>query len=261
MAGLEIKKLVRSMQVFFPWLPDAKFAAHYRYHRAAGRLFQAEYAGLAAFDWDEPLLLDIGANRGQSIVAFQNALPRCRVVAFEPTPRLAATLIGRYRDDANVRIETCALASKAGSFKLYIPSYNGYLFDGLASIYRSEAETWLNSERLYWFDPRKVTVQEIEVPTRTLDSYDFAPVLLKLNVQRAEIEVLNGAKTMLVRHRPVILSAYPWEALIRMLAEFGYRTYSYRDGCFNAGELGRRFTWFLLDHHAEAVAAKIDRRR
>ncbi|HEX3538481.1 MAG TPA: FkbM family methyltransferase [Stellaceae bacterium] len=92
------------------------------------------------------------------------------------------------------------------------------------------------------------------MPTRTLDSYDFAPVLLKLNVQRAEIEVLNGARATLERHRPVILSAYPWDALIRMLADLGYRTYAYRSGNFVAEKLGRRFTWFLLPEHAEQVS-------
>lgn len=259
MPGLEFKKLVRSVQVFFPWLPDAKFAAHHWYHRAAGRLFQAEYGGLACFGWDRELLLDIGANRGQSIVAFQNALPHCRIVAFEPDPKLAATLVERYRGDPDVRVEQCALSSSAGSLKLYVPSYNGYLFDGLASIYRSEAESWLNPARLYWFHRDKVTIEEIEVPTRTLDSYDFAPALLKLNVQRGEIEVLKGATATLARHRPVILSAYPWAELIGWLAEFGYRIYSYRDGRFEAGQPGRRFTWFLLDDHASATTAEIDR--
>src|SRR5205814_1418189 len=76
MIGFQIKKLARSVQVFFPWLPDAKFAAHHWYHRAAGRLFQAEYGGLGCFDWEGQLLLDIGANRGQSTVAFENAVPR-----------------------------------------------------------------------------------------------------------------------------------------------------------------------------------------
>ena len=261
MAGVPIKKLARSVQVFFPWLPDAKFAAHHWYHKAAGRLFQAEYGGLGLFDWEAQLLLDIGANRGQSIVAFQNAVPGCRIVAFEPDPKLAETLKNRYRDDDDVRVEQCALSTAAGSLKLYVPSYNGYVFDGLASIHRSEAEDWLNPARLYWFDRGKLTVREIEVPTRTLDSYDFAPVLLKLNVQRAEIEVLNGARATLERHRPVILSAYPWDGLIEMLGGLGYRTYAYRDGRFHAGGIGQRFTWFLLDHHADTAAAKADRRR
>ncbi|HEX3538480.1 MAG TPA: FkbM family methyltransferase [Stellaceae bacterium] len=150
MTALPVKKLIRSVQVFFPWLPDAQFAVHHWYHSVAGRLFQAEYGGLACVDWQDKLLLDIGANRGQSIVAFGNAIPRCRVVAFERDPKLAATLSDRYRTEPDVRIEQCALSAAAGSMKLYMPSYNGYLFDGLASIHRSEAESWLNPERLYW---------------------------------------------------------------------------------------------------------------
>lgn len=254
----DLKKAIRSVQVLFPWLPDAKFTAHYWRYKYSGQLFESEYRGLTCFAWDRPLLIDIGANRGQSVVAFQNAIPRCRVLAFEPIPKLARTLLNRYRDDPDVQVETCALASKAGVLRLFIPSYRGFWFDGLASIHREEAEGWLNSERLYWFDKRQLTIEEIDVPTRTLDSFQLAPALLKLNVERAEIEVLKGATLTLQRHRPAILSAFPWDALIRMLAEFGYRPHSYENGRFTSDRLGRRFTWFLLPEHTDTLGARVD---
>jgi len=41
---------------------------------------------------DTPLILDCGANVGLSVIFFKRLYPRCRVVAFEPDPRIFAAL-------------------------------------------------------------------------------------------------------------------------------------------------------------------------
>jgi FkbM family methyltransferase len=252
-----LKKLMRSLQVYFPSFPDRKFAAHEWYFRNTRWLFKKDFAGLYSFSqsWRGKLLLDIGANRGQSIVAFQNVVPECNIVAFEANERLATRLVERYMNDAKVSIEACALTSAVGSLKLYIPSYNGFLFDGLASIDRTQAAGWLSKERLYWFDSRKVSVEESEVPARTLDSYGLAPVFMKLSIQRAELEMLRGASETLAMHRPVILCAYPWPALTEYLAEHDYRPYAYMKGRFVPDRLGLEFTWFLRQEHYAFICA------
>ena len=255
--SVHFKKLIRSLQVGFPGLPDRKFAIHEWYYRNTRRLFKRDFAGLYSFSesWRGKLLLDIGANRGQSIVAFQNAVPECNIVAFEANQHLAAKLKKRYANDAKVSIETCALTSAVGTLKLYIPSYNGYLFDGLASLDRAQAADWLSKETLYWFDPRKIIVEESEVPARTLNSYGLAPVFMKLSIQRAELEMLKGASETIAIHRPVILCAYPWPALTDYLAEKGYRPYAYNQGRFVSEQLGLEFTWFLREEHDVSVRA------
>jgi hypothetical protein len=80
MPAFPAKKLVRSAQVFFPSLDDAKFAVHHWLHTVTGRLFEPEYGCIVCFARQGALVLDIGANRRQSIVAFRNALPDCRIV-------------------------------------------------------------------------------------------------------------------------------------------------------------------------------------
>ncbi|MGH6868223.1 MAG: FkbM family methyltransferase [Methylocella sp.] len=212
-------------------------------------MFKAEFGGLRKLSLRGRLLLDVGANRGQSIIAFQNAVPECQIVAFEPNRDLSACLATCYAGDASVKVEAVALASAPGHLTLYVPFYNGFSFDGLSSPRQDEAVRWFNSGRLYWFDRRKVTVEESTVPARTLDSYGLAPALINLHVQRAEIEVLKGARETLARHRPALLCAYPWPELIEILAEHGYRPYAYRHGQFIADRLGLEFTWFLQEEH------------
>ncbi|MGH6858023.1 MAG: FkbM family methyltransferase [Methylocella sp.] len=143
------KKVIRSLQIFFPSLPDTKFLWQARYFRITRRLFKAEFGGLRKLSLRGRLLLDVGANRGQSIIAFQNAVPECQIVAFEPNRDLSACLATCYAGDASVKVEAVALASAPGHLTLYVPFYNGFSFDGLSSPRQDEAVRWFNSGRLY----------------------------------------------------------------------------------------------------------------
>jgi len=243
------KKFFRSTQVLFVGAEDAKFAAHNWVHRRIGRIYKQELKGLRHFDFRNKLLLDVGANRGQSIVAFKNAAPGCRVIAFEPNRMLADRLITRYADDRNVQVEPCALSNEPGTLTLYVPSYRNFLFDGLASIV-PEVDKWFDRERFFFFNPAKVSVQVSTVFARTLDSYDLDPALIKLHAQRAEIFILQGAERTIAKHRPIILAAWAWEDEIAILAGWGYSPYGYRRGSFHAGVIGE-YTWFLLPEHID----------
>ena len=247
-----LKKLVRSTQVLFPGLVDAKFAIHNWIFRTTGRVFKRELNGLRHFNLGGKLLVDIGANRGQSIVAFRNAVPNCQVLAFEPNRLLAHRLAERYANDRNARIEACALSNQPGSFTLHIPSYGGYQFDGLATGDPNVGQ-WFNRDRFYWFNPKKISVEKTTVPTRTLDSFDVAPALMKLHAQRAEILILQGAERTVAKHGPIILTAWTWDEETEYLRALGYQSHAYRHGNFHAGILGEEFTWFLLPKHVEEV--------
>jgi hypothetical protein len=80
---------------------------------------------------------------------------------------------------------------------------------------------------------------------------------MKLHVQRSEIEVLQGAGETLMKHCPVLLCAYPWDALIEFLARRGYEPHAYHRGWFIAGKLGRECTWFLLEEHVTALGSRV----
>ena len=249
--GPILKKLARSTQVLFPAAVDTKFAVHEWFHRRTGRIFKPGLEGLRHFDFGGRLLVDVGANHGQSIVAFKNAAPGCRIIAFEPNRLLADRLTASYSCDPKVHIEPCALSDKEGSLTLYIPSYRGYLFDGLASISPDTAK-WFNRGRLYFFDSTRVSVQTSVVPARKLDSYGLRPALIKLSAQRAEIEILLGAETTIGTHQPIVIAVWAWAEEIAILRGWGYRPYGYSGKSFRDGAIGE-YTWFLLPHHIETL--------
>jgi FkbM family methyltransferase len=249
----DVKKVLRTVQVQFPSLVEAKFAVHDYYFRSTGTLHKSDFGGLRHFDLAGKLLLDVGANRGQSITAFKNTVRSPKIFAFEPNARLAADLVQRHIDNKNVSILNVALCETQREITLHVPYYNGFMLDGLASLKLEEARDWPNAERFYFFNPRKVVVKTYRVQGRTLDSFGFQPALIKLHIQRSEIEALMGAADTLKSCRPIIMSAWPWPALIDYLAERGYAYYGYVGGRFISNHRSY-MNWFLLDEHRSQVS-------
>ncbi|MCK1328792.1 MULTISPECIES: FkbM family methyltransferase [unclassified Bradyrhizobium] len=253
MSQPDIKKVLRTLQVQFPGLVEAKFAVHDGFFRSTGLLYKSDYRGLRHFDLAGRVLLDVGANRGQSITAFKNAVDRPKIIAFEPNARLAANLAQRYIDDEDVSVLEVALCEREREFDLHLPYYKGFMLDGLASLKLEEARDWPNAERFYFFNPRQVKVETYRVQGKTLDSFGFEPALIKLSIQRSEIEALMGAAETLSSCRPIIMSAWPWPTLIAYLADRGYSYYGYLGGRFVPGRLSY-MNWFLLEEHKAQVS-------
>jgi FkbM family methyltransferase len=253
MSWPDFKKALRTVQVQFPGLVEAKFAIHDHFFRSTGMLYKSDYGGLRHFDLAGKLLLDIGANRGQSIIAFKNAVRSPRIVAFEPNTRLASDLAQRHNGDKSVLVLDVALCEAEREIALNVPYYNGFMLDGVASLKFEEARDWPNADRFYFFNPRNVEIETYRVRGRTLDSFGFQPALIKLSIQRSEIEALMGAKETLKSCRPIIMSAWPWPELIDYLADRGYAYYGYMGGKFIPRHRSY-MNWFLLDEHKLQVS-------
>ena len=247
-----LKKAARTAQVYLPGLLEKKFQASEWYYRVTKRLFKQEFGGLYHFakQWRGKLLLDIGGHHGQSIAAFQIAVPGCQIISFEANPALSNFLQCRYRKSKSaVRVECCALMGSANSLQFYMPSYNEFPLDGIASTQYQSIINWFNIGQFYFADRKKLHIETITVNGKTLDSFDLAPVFMKLTIQRSELEALKGARQTILKHRPVILVGFPWSDVVDYLKRLGYRPFAYRKPNFIADCLGSEFTWFLLPEH------------
>lgn len=248
-----IKKALRTAQVQFPALVETKFTIHDRFFRSSGLLYKSDYGGLRHFDLAGKLLLDVGAHRGQSTVAFRNAVKSPSIVAFEANPVLASDLAERYAGDDRFLVEPVALCEDERDIVLYVPHYNGFMLEGLASLKLEEARDWANPERFFFYRAKNVSIEPRRVHGRRLDSFGLQPALIKLSIQRSEIEALVGAEETLKASRPIIMSAWPWPALISYLAARGYSYYGYTGGRFVPSHRSY-MNWFLLDEHVEQIA-------
>ena len=135
---------------------------------------------------------------------------------------------------------------------LYVPCYKKWMFDGLASFNRSEAETAL-AERLFCYDERLMTIRELACQIKRLDDANLDPYFIKLDVEGFEYQVLQGGQRTLETCQPILLVESPDSETISYLAGLGYRGYAFQAGRFLRDVPGSPNTFFMTESKAELV--------
>jgi FkbM family methyltransferase len=246
---MKLKALARFCYATLPGVAAVRFGLM----DLAGRyLTKPEFRGLHSIPIvGTGLIIDIGANRGQSIAALKRFAPKSRIVAFEPDPRSFQRITDRYRRDNSVSVYNIALGDKSEAIKFYLPTYGRWACDGMGATSRQAATEWLSDpNRMFCYDPRKLKVEECIVECKTLDSINLAPVVIKLHAQTAELSILKGARQTIERHKPALLCAFPSAELIDMCRDMGFRPYAYCDGALVPDRISppkTTFTWFLTE--------------
>ncbi len=212
-------------------------AAFYPGSRQAFREEIAIHAILASTLRSDATYVDIGTNRGQVLRQAVAVAPQGNHIAFEPIPALAAEVA---RDFPAVTCRQKALAARAGSAEFcYFRRLDGW--SGL----RRSAE--ISDER---GDPEYITV---EVSTLDGEIGDLVPRVVKIDVEGAEVEVLEGARGVLSEIRPVVLFEHvgsaaalydsPLEAPWDLLTELGYRIFPVTgEGAFTRAQFAANTT-------------------
>jgi len=145
---------------------------------------------LAAVLREDSNAIDVGANEGAVLESIVRLAPRGQHIAFEPVPQLHEQLVAQF---PTAEIRRAALSNTAGmtSFNHVIgaPAYSGLRERGDLPAGANE-------------------VRQIEVKTERLDDVladGPAPTLVKIDVEGAELSVMQGAIETLRRHRPFVL--------------------------------------------------------
>lgn len=174
---------------------------------------------LVQFLKDGDVCLDVGANVGfytllTSVLVGESG----KVYAFEPTPRTFAILRSNAGNRSNVTCVNAALMEKEGRRNLVD---HGVEKSGLNSIMLTASE-----------DDGRSTVCPVDAIT--LDSYcaqhDIRPTFIKIDTEGAEEMVLQGGRTTLTEHHPVLIIEVQREApqnVVAMLSYLGYRPYHF----------------------------------
>jgi FkbM family methyltransferase len=240
-----IKKVIRTAQTELPVLADIKPRLQIRLGHWLQLPHERDFRVFRHLGVESPLALDIGANRGQSLMSLWVTCRRPRIVAFEPISGLAKKL--REASPPGLeRVEEVALARETGEADIHIPVYNGYVYDGLAALDEGDAD-WLAHDRMYRYRPDRLEMLTERVEIRTLDSYGLEPDIVKIDVQGAERQVVEGAVETLERTHPVLLVEAPSADVIDVVARFGYRPYAYAGRRLVEGAQGDPNTFFITD--------------
>jgi len=241
------KAFARYLYANVPGVAAARFAFK---DLTSAYLAKPEYSGIRSLSIEGGLIVDVGANRGQSIAAFRRLAPRSRIVAFEPEPRSAGLLAERHARDRTIDVHPYALGSDTGEVTFFVPSYGRWDCDGMSATSREEATEWLEDPgRMYRFDRAKLSVKEYVVKCHTLDSFGLSPSLIKLHAQGAELSILKGSRETIQRHQPALMCAFVKQGVAEFLSSLDYCPYVYRDGGFHPGAAKPpvTFTWYLKE--------------
>jgi len=198
---------------------------------------------------DAHLAVDVGANGGQSAVAFAFLLPEVQIVSFEPNPALwpdldfIARLLG-----ARFSFRKTGLGPQDDTITLQVPHLGKLPITTRASLSAEAAAE--HQERLRREVGRDVSLQPVEVQVTTFDSHNLDPDIVKIDVEGYELQVLEGMKETLARSRPVMmLEANEKDQQCQaLLASLGYEFCGYDDvsNTLVSLEQGKTRNWFAI---------------
>jgi FkbM family methyltransferase len=250
---MNYKPLARFFYANVPGVAAARFAAM---DLLASYLTKREFGGILHLSVGSGLVVDVGANRGQSIAALKKFAPQAHVEAFEADPKCSERLISRHRSDPTIRVHECALADHSGSATFYVPRYGWWACDGMGATDLAMATEWLRDPgRMFGYKEAKLKVKEYPIEYRTLDSFNLKPVLIKLHAQGSELAIVKGSRQTIQRHEPAIMCAFPKAELTALLREWGYQPHEFSRNTFSQGLASSEFTftWFLTDCHTRKL--------
>ena len=178
---------------------------------------QNEYDNIIKYIPNFDVALDVGAHVG--IWSRRLAEKFKTVVAFEPVPKHIECWHANVANDfSNVDVEDVALSNVEGTAMMKVPNVTN---TGMASlVHEVKDRRWVQSG---WED-----FPEIEVKTRTLDSYEFDQLdFMKIDVEWFELRVLQGAEQTIRKHKPVMyIEMHDMQAFNFMMdIDCGYRIF------------------------------------
>jgi FkbM family methyltransferase len=133
--------------------------------------------------------VDVGTNRGQVLKEAVRVAPRAQHIAFEPIPSLAAELAAGF---PGVVCRQLALGASSGRAQFcYFTK-----LDGWSGLRRNPA---INDER------GRPEFIDVQVSTLDMEMAELTPTVIKIDVEGAELAVLEGGVLTLARARPLLI--------------------------------------------------------
>jgi FkbM family methyltransferase len=171
---------------------------------AAGRPHDPDFAAFEMIA-GEGLFLDIGASIGQSALSFRLFNKISPILSLEPLPSHRGDLKFVQRVIRGYSFMMAGAAEETGSATLFVPMLGNYELPAESSLRRQEAAAVLARLEQSGVDPDRLRLAEVEVELRRLDELELEPSFVKIDVEGAEVEVLQGLHETIGRSRPALM--------------------------------------------------------
>jgi FkbM family methyltransferase len=188
----------------------------------------SDFAFFRNFKGRAGLVVDVGANTGQSARSIRIYNRSLEILSFEPNrllePELHATrkLLGPLFDYHMV-----GLGRRDATLTLYCPVAGETPLTPWATGDRASIER--NRAVIEREVGTKISVTAVPVEIRRFDDLDLSPLAIKIDVEGLELEVLSGMTETLARCEPILMieCSTSTSEVVQMLSVYGYHTYAY----------------------------------
>ena len=131
--------------------------------------------------------IDIGANIGNYTIEFSQSFDS--VIAFEPNKDVCKKIL----DIPNCTLFHDAISNSAGPVEYY-------KFEEINTV------NTINQAHAKWYEKKfNQKAERISLQTSTIDSYNFTPCLIKIDVEGVQHKVLEGAINTILEHKPTLI--------------------------------------------------------
>ena len=224
--------------------------------------FDVQKALLDRMDLEEPVIFDVGANRGGTVKNYRARFPESKIYCFEPFPTSIEVLHQKYDSDPKVKIVPLAVADKPGERVFYLSQFHATH----SLLPRPKTARRYYPKKAGPKSNTRINVTTIDefIDCNRVDKLD----ILKLDIQGGELMALQGAiKTLREKNVPLIYTEATFvphyegnplfSDLCSYLDDFGYTVFDiYHLTRANNGQLRFGEVLFVSAGLREAVIDK-----
>ena len=192
----------------------------------------------------KPFIIDCGANIGLSVYYFKKLYPDCRIIAFEPDPKVFKVLNFNIN---NLKLEDCSLHCQA----LWIN-------EGSISFFSEGAD----GGRIQMIDDKNSTKMNIEC-TKLSSFINEEVDFLKIDIEGAEFDVLNECKhklhyinNLFIEYHSMVNQRQNLSDLLTILTDNGFRYYISSIGIHSAHPFIKKNETLGMDNQLNIFATK-----
>lgn len=170
------------------------------------RPHEPDFAAFGKFGERPGPFLDVGANQGQSALAFRMFNRRSPILSIEPNPmhERDLRLMRRFVPRFDYRI--IAAGERSGPATLPVPVFRGLPLTGEAALgFDPSRSSWWAELNLGPGAVHELSTTRVPVEVRRLDELRLRPAFVKVDVEGAELQVLGGLSETIAAWRPIFL--------------------------------------------------------
>ena len=187
--------------------------------------FEKEYKLINLIKKKDPVIVDIGGNRGESIKNFLKYRKDAKIFSFEPKKNSFNHIKKKYKEK-NIKIFNFGIGNAFNSPTLYTPKIYGYEFSGLSSTDHSNLKFRLE----FFFKKIKKNFKFIKekIKIKKLDKLNLKPDLIKIDTEGSELDVVKSSLKTIKKYKPLIIIEFNhsnFYLIKKILSKLGYKNY------------------------------------